>query len=104
MRSATSPIPTAGPIKGGVVQGYYAQISVDGAHQIIIAQRVQTSPVHACGLKPLLSAARPPFAAIPKSSPPTPGSAPIPVSPVWPAVASRPLWPRAERGTATSER
>jgi hypothetical protein len=58
MRSATSPIPTAGPIKGGVVQGYYPQISIDGAHQIIIAQRVQTSPVHACGLKPLLSAAR----------------------------------------------
>jgi transposase len=58
-RNFTDPDSRILPIKGGgVVQGYNGQIAVDGAHQIIIAQRVQTSPVDARGLKPLLSAAR----------------------------------------------
>jgi transposase len=57
-RNFTDPDSRILPIKGGVVQGYNAQIAVDGAHQIIIAERVQTSPVDARGLKPLLSAAR----------------------------------------------
>jgi transposase len=57
-RNFTDPDSRILPIKGGVVQGYNAQIAVDGAHQIIIAQRVQTSPVDARGLKPLLRAAR----------------------------------------------
>jgi hypothetical protein len=35
-----------------------SQIPVDGAHQIIIAQRVQTSPVDARGRWPLPTAAR----------------------------------------------
>jgi transposase len=57
-RNFTDPDSRILPIKGGVVQGYNAQVAVDGAHQIIIAQRVQTSPVDARCLKPLLSAAR----------------------------------------------
>jgi transposase len=56
-RNFTDPDSRILPIKGGVVQGYNAQVAVDGAHQIIIAQRVQTSPVDVRGLKPLLSAA-----------------------------------------------
>jgi transposase len=57
-RNFTDPDSRILPIKGGVVQGYNGQVAVDGAHQIIIAQRVQTSPVDARGLKPLLTAAR----------------------------------------------
>ena len=57
-RNFTDPDSRILPIKGGVLQGYNGQIAVDAAHQIIIAQRVQTSPVDARCLKPLLTAAR----------------------------------------------
>jgi len=57
-RNFTDPDSRILPIKGGVMQGYNGQIAVDDAHQIIIAQRVQTSPVDGRGLKPLLTAAR----------------------------------------------
>src|SRR5918994_1859270 len=57
-RNFTDPDSRILPIKGGVLQGYNGQIAVDAAHQIIIAQCVQTSPVDARCLKPLLTAAR----------------------------------------------
>jgi transposase len=57
-RNFTDPDSRILPMRGSVVQGYNGQIAVDAAHQIIIAQRLQTSPVDAHGLKPLLSAAR----------------------------------------------
>src|SRR6266850_3382274 len=47
-----------GPPDRGVIAGYNAQIAVDGAHQIIVSQRVQTSPVDARCLKPLLTTSR----------------------------------------------
>jgi Transposase DDE domain len=49
-----------------VIAGYNAQIAVDGAHQIIIAQRVQTSPADARSLKLLLTAVRAVLRANPK--------------------------------------
>jgi hypothetical protein len=57
-RNFTDPDSRIQPAKPGVIPGYNAQIAVDAAHQIIIAQRVQTSPADARSLKPLLSAAR----------------------------------------------
>ena len=57
-RNFTDPDSRIQPVKPGVIAGYNAQIAVDGAHQIIIAQRLQTSPADARSLKPLLSAAR----------------------------------------------
>lgn len=57
-RNFTDPDCRILPTKGGVVAGYNAQIAVDGAHQIIISQRVQTSPADGKALKPLLTAAR----------------------------------------------
>ena len=57
-RNFTDPDSRILPHQGGVVQGYNAQIAVDGAHQIIISQRVQTSPADCKALKPLLKAAR----------------------------------------------
>ena len=54
------------PVKRGVIAGYNAQIAADGAHHIIVAQRVQTSPVDGRGLKPLLAAARKVLGANPK--------------------------------------
>jgi transposase len=57
-RNFTDPDSRIQPTKPGVIAGYNAQIAVDAAHQIIIAQRVQTSPADARSLKPLLSAAR----------------------------------------------
>lgn len=65
-RNFTDPDSRILPVKGGVVQGYNAQIAVDGAHQIIIAQRVQTSPVDGRGLKPLVRASRVVLRANPK--------------------------------------
>jgi transposase len=57
-RNFTDPDSRILPHQGGVVQGYNAQIAVDGAHQIVISQRVQTSPADCKALKPLLAAAR----------------------------------------------
>jgi transposase len=57
-RNFTDPDSRILPHQGGVVQGYNAQIAVDGAHQIITSQRVQTSPADCKALKPLLAAAR----------------------------------------------
>jgi transposase len=57
-RNFTDPDSRIQPVKPGVIAGYNAQIAVDGAHQIIIAQRLQTSPADARSLKPLLTAAR----------------------------------------------
>jgi transposase len=65
-RNFTDPDSRIQPVKRGVIAGYNAQIAVDGAHQIIIAQRVQTSPADARGLKPLLAAARTVFRRNPK--------------------------------------
>jgi transposase len=57
-RNFTDPDSRIQPTRSGVMQGYNAQIAVDGAHQIIIAQRVHTSPADGRALKPLLAAAR----------------------------------------------
>jgi transposase len=57
-RNFTDPDSRIQPTKRGVIAGYNAQIAVDGAHQIIVSQRVQTSPVDARCLKPLLTASR----------------------------------------------
>src|SRR5258705_6761935 len=57
-RNFTDPDSRIQPAKPGVIAGYNAQIAVDAAHQIIIAQRLQTSPADARSLKPLLTAAR----------------------------------------------
>jgi Transposase DDE domain len=65
-RNFTDPDSRIQPTKRGVIAGYNAQIAVDGAHQIIISQRVQTSPADARSLKPLLTAARAVLRANPK--------------------------------------
>lgn len=57
-RNFTDPDSRLQPVRGGVIAGYNAQIAVDEAHQIIVAQRLQTSPADRRGLKPLLAAAR----------------------------------------------
>jgi transposase len=58
-RNFTDPDSRLQPTRGGgVLQGYNAQIAVDGAHQVIVAQRLQTSPNDRRGLKPLLTATR----------------------------------------------
>ena len=44
--------------RDGVIQGYNAQIAVDGAHQIIIAHRVQASAADRGALVPLVEAIR----------------------------------------------
>jgi transposase len=65
-RNFTDPDCRIQPVKRGVIAGYNAQIAADGAHQIIVAQRVQTSPVDGRGLKPLLAAVRAVLGANPK--------------------------------------
>jgi len=65
-RNFTDPDSRIQPVRAGVIQGYNAQIAVDGAHQIIIAQRLQTNPADRRGLKPLLAAARAALGANPK--------------------------------------
>ena len=46
------------PSEGGFIAGYNGQITVDGAHQIIVAQRLATNPADFAGLIPLIDQAR----------------------------------------------
>jgi len=55
-RNFTDPDSRIQPMRSGaVIAGYNAQAAVDGAHQIIVAQRLQTSPTDAHVLVPLLA-------------------------------------------------
>ena len=57
-RNFTDPDSRIQPTRGGgVIEGYNAVIAVDGAHQIIVAQRLQTTRRDGRGLSPLLDAA-----------------------------------------------
>lgn len=57
-RNFTDPDSRIQKTREGFIQGYNAQIAVDGANQIILAQRVQTNPADAGGLAPLVAAIR----------------------------------------------
>lgn len=46
------------PSQGGFIAGYNAQIAVDAAHQIIVAQRLSTNPADFAALVPLVDQAR----------------------------------------------
>jgi hypothetical protein len=55
-RNFTDPDSRIQPLRSGaVIAGYNAQVAVDGAHQIIVAQRLQTSPSDARALAPLIT-------------------------------------------------
>jgi Transposase DDE domain len=55
-RNCTDPDSRIQPLRSkAVIAGYNAQIAVDGAHQIIVAQRLQTSPADARALPGLLA-------------------------------------------------
>lgn len=57
-RNFTDPDSRIQPLKGSMIQGYNGQIAVDGAHQIIVAQRLATNPADYAALVPLLAAIR----------------------------------------------
>lgn len=57
-RNFTDPDSRIQPTRDGVIQGYNAQIAVDGAHQIIVAHRVQSSAADRGALAPLVKAIR----------------------------------------------
>ena len=58
-RNFTDPDSRIQPMRSGAaIAGYNAQIAVDGAQQIIVAQRLQTSPTDARALAPLLTDVR----------------------------------------------
>lgn len=65
-RNFTDPDSRIQVTRDGVIQGYNAQIAVDGAHQIIVAQRVATNPADYPALVPLLRATRAACRATPK--------------------------------------
>jgi len=65
-RNFTDPDSRIQPSRGGVIAGYNAQIAVDAAHQIIVAQRLQTNPSDRRGLVPMLIAMRKVLRANPK--------------------------------------
>jgi transposase len=57
-RNFTDPDSRIQPTRGGVLQGYNAQIAVDDGHQIIVAQRLQSNAADRGALKPLLAELR----------------------------------------------
>jgi transposase len=66
-RNFTDPDSRIQPLRSkAVIAGYNGQIAVDGAHQIIVAQRLQTSPADARALAPLLTDVRAALRANPK--------------------------------------
>jgi transposase len=57
-RNFTDPDSRIQKTRDGMIQGYNAQIAVDGTHQIIVAQHVQTNSADRGGLAPLVTAIR----------------------------------------------
>ncbi len=57
-RNFTDPDSRIQKTRDGMIQGYNAQIAVDGAHQIIVAQHVQTNAADRGALVPLIKAIR----------------------------------------------
>ena len=60
-RNFTDPDSRIQPTKGGVIQGYNGQIAVDGAHQVIVAQRLTTNAADYPALVPLIASIRATF-------------------------------------------
>jgi transposase len=57
-RNFTDPDSRIQPTRDGFIAGYNGQIAVDQAHQIIVAQRLQTNPADYAGLVPLVDQAK----------------------------------------------
>jgi hypothetical protein len=57
-RNFTDPDSRIQPTRDGMIQGYNARIAVDGAHQIVLAHRVQTNLADRGALAPLVKAIR----------------------------------------------
>lgn len=57
-RNFTDPDSRIQPTRDGFIAGYNGQIAVDAAHQVIIAQRLQTNPADYAALIPLVDQAR----------------------------------------------
>ncbi len=57
-RNFTDPDSRIQPTRDGFIAGYNGQVAVDDAHQIIVAQRLQTNPADYAGLIPLVDQAR----------------------------------------------
>lgn len=57
-RNFTDPDSRIQPTRDGFIAGYNGQIAVDQAHQIIVAQRLQTNPADYGGLIPLVDQAK----------------------------------------------
>jgi len=57
-RNFTDPDSRIQPTRDGFIAGYNGQIAVDAAHQIIVAQRLQTNPADYAGLVPLVDQAK----------------------------------------------
>ena len=62
-RNFTDPDSRIQPTRDGFIAGYNGEIAVDAAHQIIVAQRLQTNPADYAALNPLVDQARPMSAA-----------------------------------------
>ena len=57
-RNFTDPDSRILPTRDGFIAGYNAQVAVDAAHQVIVAQRLITSGADVGGLAPLVDAVR----------------------------------------------
>lgn len=57
-RNFTDPDSRIQPTRDGFIAGYNGQIAVDAAHQIILAQRLQTNPADFAALVPLIDQAK----------------------------------------------
>jgi hypothetical protein len=57
-RNFTDPDSRIQPTRDGFIAGYNGQIAVDAAHQVIVAQRLQTNPADYAALIPLVDQAR----------------------------------------------
>jgi hypothetical protein len=100
-RNFTDPDSRIQPMRSGaVIAGYNAQVAVDGAHQIIVAQRLQTSPTDARALAPLLADIRAVLRTNPKEVSADAGYCNENNRPISPAAGSPPIWLPAGHATA----
>ena len=92
-RNFTDPDSRIQPMRSGaMIAGYNAQAAVDGAHQIIVAQRLQTSPTDARALAPLLADVRKVLRANPKEVSADAGYWTRTTSLISPAAGSPAIW------------
>ena len=102
-RNFTDPDSRIQPTRDGFIAGYNGEIAVDAAHQIIVAQRLQTNPADYAALVPLVDQAKADLGRKIREVSGDCGLATAANLEAWPAAVSEPIWRPGEPSTASAK-